>query len=96
MLNIIVWELWCRVDLIKNLYSICINFVMLGKLLNISEFVSSSRKWVAILYAQRYYLGWGKSDEGNNSARDRDRLGGLGMLKKNLGNFTNLLLELGQ
>ena len=49
-----------------------------------------------MLNAQRYYLGWGRSEEGNNSARDRDRLGGLGMLKKNLGNFTSLLLELGQ
>lgn len=32
-----MWKLWCRVDLIKNLCSIIIDFVMLGKSLNISE-----------------------------------------------------------
>lgn len=49
-----------------------------------------------MLSAQGYSLTWGKSDEGNSSVRDRDRLGGLGMLKKNSASFTNLLLEPGQ
>ena len=38
----------------------------------------------------------GVSQKKELTQQETDKLGGLGMLKKNLGNFTNLLLESGQ
>ena len=65
MLNIIVWELWCQVDLIKNLCSICINFVMLGMLLNISEFQfpHPENRWPCLMHRGITWDGAGQKKE---------------------------------
>lgn len=69
---------------------------MLSKLLNISEFQfpHPENGWPCLMH--RGIIWDGVSQKKELTQQETDKLGGLGMLKKNLGNFTNLLLEPGQ